>query len=97
MHIKLKQFGSSLSSRQAGKDAFGGFSTTLAMLKPGESIEIDFEDVSSLSPSWADEFLTPLVNQFGDKLILFNTKNLSVDATITFLADINKSKFNRKS
>ncbi|MBU0706313.1 STAS-like domain-containing protein [Patescibacteria group bacterium] len=97
MHIQLKQFGSSLSSRQAGKDAYGGFQTMLTKMKPNEPIEIDFEGVSSLSPSWADEFLTPLANEYDNKVILFNTKNLSVDATITFLEEINKLKFNRKS
>jgi len=97
MHIRLKQFGTTLSSRQAGKDAYGGFSATLAVLKPGEPIELDFEGVSSLSPSWGDEFLTPLSNRFGEDITLFNTKNLSVDATITFLEEIGGLKFNRKS
>lgn len=97
MKIELKQFGESLSSRQAGKDAYGGFLTTLATLKPNESIEIDFEGVSSLSPSWGDEFLSPLLKKFKDKLLLFNTNNLSVNATINLLAEINKQKFNRQS
>ncbi|MCF7830658.1 STAS-like domain-containing protein [Candidatus Gracilibacteria bacterium] len=97
MKTQLKQFGETLSSRQAGKDAHSGYSLIFETLKPNESIEIDFEGVSSLSPSWGDEFLTPLLKKFGDKLILFNTKNLSVDATIDLLEDINKQKFNRKS
>ena len=97
MKIKLKQFGESLSSREAGKDAYGGFLPTLAKLSPDESIEIDFEGVSSLSPSWGDEFLSPLLTKLKDKLILFNTNNLSVNATLDLLAEINKQKFNRKS
>ena len=97
MKIKLKQFGESLSSRQAGKDAYGGFLPTLSTLNADEPIEIDFEGVSSLSPSWGDEFLSPLLKKLKDKLILFNTNNLSVNATINLLAEINKEKFNRKS
>lgn len=97
MNIKLKQFGESLSSRQAGKDAYGGFLPTLAALNPNEPIEIDFEGVSSLSPSWGDEFLSPLLKRLGNNLILFNTTNLSVDATIDLLEDIHGQKFNRKS
>ncbi len=68
-----------------------------AKLDTDEPVEIDFEGVSSLSPSWGDEFLSPLLKTLKDKLILFNTTNLSVDATIDFLAEINKGKFNRKS
>ena len=98
MKIKLRQFGESLSSRETGKDAYSGFLPTLAKLDSDEPIEIDFEGVSSLSPSWGDEFLSPLLKIFKDKLILFNTtNNLSVDETINFLAEINKEKFNRQS
>ncbi len=97
MKIKLKQFGESLSSRQAGKDAYGGFLPTLATLNPDEPIEIDFEGLSSLSPSWGDEFLSPLLKKFKDRLILFNTNNLSVNATLNLLAEVNEQKFNRQS
>lgn len=96
MLIKLKQFGTSLSSRQAGKDAYGGLQTMLAKLNPNEPIEIDFEGISSLSPSWADEFLTPLTSQYGDKLTLLKTTNLSAKDTISFLEEINNIKFNRQ-
>ena len=97
MRIQLKQFGESLSSRQAGKDAYGGFVPTLATLKPDEPLEIDFEGVSSLSPSWGDEFLSPLLAQLKDRLTLFNTKNLSVDATIELLEGISGEKFRREA
>jgi hypothetical protein len=97
MKIKLRQFGESLSSRETGKDAYSSFLSTLATLDTDEPIEIDFEGVSSLSPSWGDEFLSPLLKKLKNKLILFNTTNLSVDATINFLAEINKQNFNRQS
>lgn len=97
MLIKLKQFGESLSSRQAGKDAYGGFLSTLNKLETNETIEIDFEGISSLSPSWGDEFFSPLLAKYGDKLVLFHTNNLSVKATIDLLEKINNQKFNKKT
>lgn len=50
-------------------------------------------DGLSNSPSWGDEFLTPLLREYGDRLILKNTQNPSVKATIEILEQINKRKF----
>jgi hypothetical protein len=97
MKIQLKQFGETLSSRPAGKDAYGGFLPALTALKPDETMEINFEGVSSLSPSWGDEFLTPLLKELGDRLVLSETGNLSANATIDLLEEINGRKFNRKT
>lgn len=97
MKIQLTQFGETLSSRPAGQAAYKSFLTKLSNLEANELLEIDFSEISSFSPSWGDEFLTPLLKQLGDRLVLLNTKNLSVDATIELLEDINKQKFNRPS
>jgi hypothetical protein len=43
-----------------------------------------------LTPSWVDEFLTPLRSRFKDKVRLFNTDNSSVKATLEIL---DKNKF----
>ena len=96
MIVKLKQFGESLSTRQAGKDAYGGFLSTLSKLDTDEIIEIDFEGISSLSPSWADEFFSPLLAEYEDRLVLRNSNNLSVNATIDLLENIKGQKFKRK-
>lgn len=85
MIIKLQKFGSTLISRQAGREALSAFRPTLRDIPPGEKIEIDFEGVLTLSPSWADEFLTPLMNEFGDRLTLLYTDNPSVKATLDIL------------
>ncbi len=95
MKIQLKQFGETLSSREAGKAAYAEFLPTLESLGPNEMAEIDFTGVSSLSPSWGDEFLSPLAKKLGDKLILLPTKNLSANATLDLLEDIHGIKFNR--
>lgn len=93
MNINLSKFGSVLTSRQSGKEAYAAFLPTLATVKNGEELLVDFDGVSTFSPSWGDEFLTPLLKQFGERLILRNTKNPSVSLTIDTLEKINKSKF----
>lgn len=96
MRVELKKFGTTLISRQSGKEAFSAFQSTLANIAFDEIIEIDFEGVITFSPSWGDEFLTPLLNQFGDRVILFPTNNPSVRITIKLLEEINKKDFRRK-
>ena len=51
MRIELKKFGTLLVSRPAGKEAYAAFLPTLNELKNDESIEIDFADVTTFSPS----------------------------------------------
>ncbi|HOZ55953.1 MAG: hypothetical protein BWY51_00361 [Parcubacteria group bacterium ADurb.Bin316] len=90
MVIALKKFGTILTSRQMGKEASAAFRPSLSNLKKDEIIEIDFEGVSVLSPSWGDEFLTPLILEYKDRLILKNTKNPSVQATFKTLKEIHR-------
>ena len=85
MKIYLKKFGSILISRPAGKEALLAFQPSLKELTTNEKLEIDFEGVAVLTPSWADEFITPLMNSYKDKVTLINTENLSVKATIETL------------
>jgi len=93
MIIELKKFGNTLISRQAGREALAAFQPTLRDIGPEETIEINFEGVLTFSPSWADEFLTPLMNEFGDRLALIETKNPSVRATLEILEKENNKKF----
>lgn len=97
MHIELKKFGTTLISRQSGKEAFSAFQSTIVGIAKDEIMEIDFDGVVTFSPSWGDEFLTPLLNQFGNRLVLFPTNNPSVKITIKLLEDINKQDFTIKS
>ncbi len=93
MKIELKKFGTTLISRQAGRESFAAFQLTLSELKSNENIEIDFDGVITFSPSWGDEFLTPLLMQLGDRLTLFPSDNPSVKATLNILEEITKKKF----
>jgi len=96
MIIKLEKFGTTLLSRQAGKEAALACRTLLRNVKKNEKIEVNFENVSTFSPSWGDEFLTPLLNKYKDRLILKITNNLSVASTIEMLEIIHKKKFKIK-
>lgn len=84
MKIELKKFGTTLVSRPTGKEAWLAFQPTLNEINLNEKIIVDFEGVIVLTPSWADEFLTPLRQKFK-QVDLINTKNPSVEATLAIL------------
>lgn len=85
MFIAIKKFGTTLVSRSAGKEALLAFRPILNTLGNNESIEIDFDGVITLGPSWADEFLTTLMKQYKSRTTLTHTENLSVKATLQIL------------
>jgi len=88
MRIELKKFGTTLTSRQAGSEAFKALQSQIRDVGSDENVEIDFEGVLTLSPSWGDEFLTPLFEKFGNRLLLLPSDNLSVQATLKLLHEI---------
>ncbi|MBI4085759.1 MAG: DUF4325 domain-containing protein [Candidatus Liptonbacteria bacterium] len=96
MKLQLEKFGKTLISRELGSEAFKAFQTTLREISADEELEIDFSGVLTLSPSWADEFLSPLLNKLDDKLILLPSDNLSVHATLRILQEANKRSFKIK-
>lgn len=96
MIIYLKKFGTTLTSRQLGQEAFKAFKPSLAAVTQDETIEVDFEGVVTFSPSWGDEFLSPLLEMYGDRLVLSNTENPSVKATLSLLDDLEGKKFRVK-
>ncbi len=96
MKLQLEKFGKTLISRELGSEAFKAFQPTLRELLDDEDLEIDFSGVLTLSPSWADEFLSPLLTQLDDKLLLLPSDNLSVHATIRILQEANKRSFKIK-
>lgn len=86
MRIELKKFGNILTSREAGREALLAYTPTLNSLGANEEIIIDFQDVSVLTPSWADEFLRPilLLKKYSKKVSLVNDSNPSVQAALRF-------------
>ncbi|MCX6763889.1 MAG: DUF4325 domain-containing protein [Candidatus Moranbacteria bacterium] len=93
MIIELKKFGTTLISRQTGSEAFLAFQPALKDVKENEAIEIDFEGILTFSPSWGDEFLTPLLEKYGEKLVLRQSDNPSVKATLEMLEESLGKKF----
>ncbi|OGZ77826.1 MAG: hypothetical protein A2360_04480 [Candidatus Staskawiczbacteria bacterium RIFOXYB1_FULL_32_11] len=95
MVIELKKIGTTLISRQTGKEAFLAIQPILQSVKNEEIVEIDFEGVMTFSPSWGAEFLMPLFKKYGQILVLKNTHNGSVSLTIEFLEQIENIKFKK--
>lgn len=85
MIIDLKKFGTTLVSRPAGKEAWLAFQPILKDVPQNEKIVVNFNEVVVLTPSWADEFLTPLRESFKKRVELINTNNPSVKATLEIL------------
>lgn len=93
MLIELKKFGTTLTSRDDGREALAAFKPSLKNLASDELIEINFDGVNTLSPSWADEFLIGLYKLFPEKLKLRPSDNLSVKATLDLLGKIHQIPF----
>jgi hypothetical protein len=85
MKIELQKFGSVLTSRPAGREAFAALRPTLDTA--ADSVEIDFRGIISLAPSWADEFFRELEKVYGDRVTFLPSDNPSVMATIAVLVD----------
>lgn len=96
MRIALKKFGTLLVSREAGKEAYAAFAPRLQEIPDHGAVEVDFSGVITFSPSWGDEFLSPLQKKHKNKLVLSNTTNPSVQATLKLLGEINKMPFTIK-
>ncbi len=92
MLIELKKFGITLTSRDDGREALAAFKPSLNNLGSDEEIEISFDCVNTLSPSWADEFIVGLNRLFPSRLKLRPSDNLSVKATLNLLEKIHQIK-----
>ena len=93
MIIELKKFGTTLTSRQSGKEALLAFEPILKDVKSDETVVIDFEGVNTFTPSWGDEFLIPLLQRFDKKMNLKRSVNPSVKATLKILEETRNIKF----
>ena len=84
MTIEIDKFGDILVSRPAGKEAFlMAKAYIFNSLESGEGISLDFNNVKVLTPSWADEFITGIKENYSDASIQYlNTQNESVAASL---------------
>ena len=67
------------------KEAYLAFKPSLSGVKDDEMINVDFDGVEVLTPSWADEFLNPLLTAFKGRVNLKNTLNSSVTESLKIL------------
>lgn len=82
MTIHLSKFGTLLVSRPAGREAYLA-AKAYVLPQNQEMIEVDFSGVKVMTPSWLDEFLTPLRQEFGsDRVRLKSTENPSIQASL---------------
>ena len=93
MDISVNKFGTILTSRKDGKEAYLAIQSSLKDGASDEDITIDFNGVLSLSPSWGDEFVTPLKEDYKDRLKLKNISNASVLETLKLLSKIHSLDF----
>lgn len=83
MTIDVSKFGDILVSRPAGKDAFlMAKAYIFNSLNTSDILQLDFENVKVLTPSWADEFITGIKNSYHNELKFLNTQNESVSASL---------------
>lgn len=85
MRIKLVKFGEILTSRPAGREA-GLAMKAYQKPKAGENIELDFEDVLSVGPSWLGEVLGILQEEYGkSRVVCLPSNNPSVIESLKIL------------
>ena len=78
MKIKLTKYGTILLSRPAGREAALAMKSQLKPA-PDEKIELDFEGVLSVGPSWLDEVVRALREAFGsERVVCLPSDNPSV-------------------
>jgi hypothetical protein len=85
MKIKLVKFGEILTSREAGREAALAIK---AYQKPfrDESIELDFDGVLAVGPSWLGEVLKSLNAEYGKaRVICLPSNNRSVIESLNIL------------
>jgi hypothetical protein len=85
MRIEMKKFGDLLISRPAGREAFLAASAYLIPTSFSGEIELDFEGVKVLAPSWADEFISGLKSQYSNPIKILPSKNPSVIESLKIL------------
>lgn len=86
MKIEMKKFGMILVSRPAGREALLAASAYLLKPPPSGEIELDFDGVKVVGPSWLDEFLSGLKKTCPNPVKIIPTTNLSVIESLKTLS-----------
>jgi hypothetical protein len=75
MILEMKKFGVILNSRSAGREAVLRVKQIINGFKDVDEIVLDFNEVEILTPSFADEFIKGVKNQYPAKEVkIINTE-----------------------
>lgn len=89
MRVDVSKFGTTLISRPAGREAFLAARAYVIPKDQKEIVELDFTKVKVLTPSWADEFVSGLQKELGEKRVkVIEGKNSSVKNTFETLHEM---------
>lgn len=89
MKIDISKFGTTLLSRPNGREAFLAARAYTIPKEGNEPIELDFSKIKVLTPSWADEFVSGLKEEFGaERIKIIEGENASVKTTFAVLHDL---------
>lgn len=83
MKISIVKFGTFLISRPAGREAFLVMRAYFKPLTESELIELDFEGIEVVTPSWLDEVVTGLQDLYGkNRVICLPSNNQTIDESL---------------
>lgn len=83
--IKFKKFGNVLSGREEGKETYKQLNKEIEGLKDNEILIFDLTDVDVLNPSYADETIVSLVQNYPEKIKLEGEISLAVRKSLEAL------------
>jgi hypothetical protein len=86
--IPVRKFGEILVSRPAGREHALIMRSSFRPATSDETIELDFTGVSVVAPSWLDEVLTLLRQEYGDRVRCAPSSNASVEESLKTLESV---------
>jgi hypothetical protein len=88
MVVPVVNFGETLMSRPAGKEAFlMAKAYVFKGIEKSDTIILDFDGIKVLAPSWADEFISGLKSEYPNDIQYANTDNPSVQASLKIILE----------
>jgi len=85
MKVLMSKFNNVLNGRPSAREDFLRIKQIVNGVGKTEIIELDFEGVEVLSPSYADELLTSLKNVYGSEKISIHNTSSGVSETFKAL------------
>ena len=87
MIIPVKKFGDILVSRPAGREHALIMRSSFCPTTKEEPVDLDFAGVRVVAPSWLDEILTSLREEYGDRVRCLPSTNASLVQSLKTLAE----------